>query len=146
MNRFLRALGFAVLALPLLFGQEAGRPAAAQAPHRPSPSTPQPEIVFSVSPDQALAYPPSIHYLPDEHSTILPAQASYKAMPGQMGPHNFFVAMANQVGKKMFDGAFVLQSYDFRHFFFAPGFGNPARGRAVFWAPTQAPATAAITP
>ena len=36
-------------------------------------SSSQPNIVFSVSGDQALIYPASIHYLPDEHTTIIPA-------------------------------------------------------------------------
>jgi hypothetical protein len=81
------------------------------------PSSSQPSIAFSVSGDQALSYPASIHYLPDEHTTIIPAAGAASARPagGQPGLH------------------FVLQSSDFQHFVFPPGFGNAQRGGAVFW-------------
>jgi hypothetical protein len=96
------------------------------------PSSSQPSIVFSVSGDQALDYPASIHYLPDEHTTIMPA-APARPVNGQPGPHNFFVAMANRVGNVLHGDAFVLQSSDFRHFVLAPAFGNAEHGGAVFW-------------
>src|SRR6202790_1523232 len=95
------------------------------------PSSSQPNIVFSVSGDQALMYPASIHYLPDEHTTIVPAAGVAAARPA--GGHYFFVAMSNQVGNAHYGDAFVLQSFDFRHFVFAQGFGNARHGGAVFW-------------
>jgi hypothetical protein len=99
------------------------------------PSASQPSIVFSVSGDQALSYPASIHYLPDEHTTIMPARgaAVARAAAGQPGAYNFFVAMANQVRNVIYGDAYVLQSADLRHFVFAPGFGDPQHGGAVFW-------------
>jgi hypothetical protein len=99
------------------------------------PSSSQPNIVFSVSGDQALIYPASIHYLPDEHTTIIPAAGAASARPGggQPGLHYFFVAMSNQVGNAHYGDAFVLQSSDFQHFIFLPDFGNAQHGGAVFW-------------
>ena len=41
--------------------------------------------------------------------------------------------MANQGRTVQFGDAFVLRSNDFRHFGFAPGFGNAQHGGAVFW-------------
>jgi hypothetical protein len=98
-------------------------------------SSSQPNILFSVSGDRALNYPFSIHYLPDEHTTIIPAAGAASARPagGQPGPHYFFVAMSNQVGNAHYGDAFVLQTFDFQHFFFPPGFGNAQHGRAAFW-------------
>jgi len=110
-------------------------PQAPQGRAEPPASTPQ--IVFSVSNNEALNYPPSIHYLPDEHTTVLPATGPVfrDRIPGQPGPHYFFVAMSNLLRNNMYDGTFVLKSSDFRHFTFAPGFGNAGHGQAVFWAP-----------
>jgi hypothetical protein len=98
------------------------------------PSSSQPNIDFSVSGDQALSYPGSIRYLPDEHTTIMPAGGARRAN-GQPPPYDFFVAMANQVGNVQHGDVFVLQSSDLRHFVFAPGFGNAGHGGAVFWPP-----------
>ncbi len=99
------------------------------------PSTAQSNIVFSVSGDQGLIYPSSIHYLPDEHTTIIPAAgpAAAPLADGQPGLHYFFAAMSNQVGNAHHGDAFVLQSSDFRRFEFSPGFGNAQHGGAVFW-------------
>src|ERR1700738_4900694 len=62
-------------------------------------SAPQPNIAFAVSNDQPLTYPDSFYWLPDEHTTIMPATAlqNYLPPPGQPGPHDFFVAMSNCV-------------------------------------------------
>jgi hypothetical protein len=119
-RRFQRAVGASLFGLLLLWA---------------GPSSSQSNIGFSVSADQALIYPDSIHYLPDEHTTIIPAPGAGSARPagGQPGPHYFFVAMSNQVSNARDGGAFVLQSSDFRHFVFAPGFGNAQHGTAVFW-------------
>jgi hypothetical protein len=118
-------------------------------------TTPQPSIAFSLSNDQPLSYPNSFYWLPDEHTTILPAVYAGASLlpPGQPGPHDFFVAMSNCVapggrppqrsrclsgnGAKLYGGAFVLESSDFRHFILAPGFGNANHGRAVFWSPHE---------
>jgi hypothetical protein len=123
MNRFAYELCSTVFVVSLSFGQEIRNQSV------PS-TTPQPSIVFSVSNDLPLSYPTSCRYLPDEHTTILPV-----ATRGKPGHYNFFVAMANQVGKKTYDGTFVLQTSDLRKFVFAPGFGNPHYGKAVFWSP-----------
>src|SRR5580704_9128675 len=89
-----------------------------------SPSLSAPDIVFSVAGDEALTYPASIHYLPDEHTTIVSAGNPGLDLPVRgPGPFNFWVAMANMVAGAMHGDAFVLQSSDFRHFGFAPGFG-----------------------
>ncbi|MFI5461409.1 MAG: hypothetical protein ACHRXM_38905, partial [Isosphaerales bacterium] len=111
------------------------------------PSSSQPNIVFSVSGDQALIYPASIQYLPDEHTTIIPAAGAASARPagGQPGLHYFFVAMSNQVGNAHYGDAFVLQSSDFRHFVFPPGFGNAQHGSAVFWPAHPAGGSCAYT-
>ena len=91
-------------------------------------STTQPSISFSVSDDRALSYPSSFHYLPDEHTSIMP-------VPGQPGLHNFFVVMVNAVGSHWYGGTFVLQSPNLTNLFLASGFGKPDHGQAVFWGP-----------
>ncbi|MBV1704282.1 MAG: hypothetical protein KGI57_09565 [Hyphomicrobiales bacterium] len=115
--RFRRAIGFTLLGLWSLWVG----PAAAQS-----------AATFSVSGDQALSYPASIQYLPDEHVTVLPA-AGPAAARAVDAPRDFFVAMSNRVGAAHWGDAFVLRSSDFRHFDFAPGFGDARRGHAVFW-------------
>ena len=72
-----------------------------------SPALSQTAIVFSVSGDQALDYPASIHYLPDEHTTIMPAAVAH-AVNGPPGPDNFFVAMENKIGNVFHGDTFVL--------------------------------------
>jgi hypothetical protein len=91
-------------------------------------STVEPSITFSVSADRALKYPSSIKFLPDEHSTILP-------VPGRPGVHNFFEVMVNVVGSHWYGETFVLQSSNLTNLSFAPGFGKPDHGQAVFWGP-----------
>jgi hypothetical protein len=95
---------------------------------RADSATIEPNISFSVSADRALIYPNTFHYLPDEHTSILP-------VPGQPGLHNFFVVMVNQVGSQWHGGTFVLQSSNLTNLFLAPGFGKPDHGQAVFWGP-----------
>jgi hypothetical protein len=123
LSRLRFAVGFTLLGISLFWAGS-------------SPS--QTNVVFSVSNDQALTYPTSIRYLPDEHTTIMPAGGAASARSASGQPHNFFVAMANQIGSALHGDAFVLQSSDFRHFVFAPGFGNAQHGGAVFWPPHAA--------
>lgn len=135
MKPFLYALCFLVVGASILLGQEA-RPRS-EATARSEASTPEPRIVFAVWNDEELTYPASARYLPDEHTTVLPAPraVAYLERPGLSGPHNFFVAMSNAVGGTTYDGSFSLQSSDFRNLEFAPGFGNADHGKAIFWAP-----------
>ena len=99
------------------------------------------KTVFSVSDDQTLSYPPSIRYLPDEHTTVLPLteleipEHPTFVAPQELSRNLFFVSMSNVIRNVQYDGAFVLESSNFSDFDFAPGFGVPAQGRAVFWAP-----------
>jgi hypothetical protein len=103
----------------------------------PGSSIAQPDIVFSVSNDQTLTPPVTSLFLPDEHTTILPAiePISSPLKGSNLSRYNFFVAMANAVDCNRFPGTFVLQSSDFLNFIFAPGFGNADHGTAVFWPP-----------
>jgi hypothetical protein len=171
MKRFGCAIGYSIVCLSLLANGQSGgdrdnRSEATRVQEEKSAqqrrgkqgetraSTPQPNIAFAVSNDQPLIYPDSFYWLPDEHTTIMPAAAfqNYLPPPGQPGPHDFFVAMSNCVapgvelrprqcenGKvgKLYGGAFVLRSSDFKNFSLTPGFGNANHGRAVFWSPNE---------
>jgi len=97
-------------------------------------------ISFAVSNDQALVYPPSIHYLPDEHASVIPVFSSPLTNPTA---YNFFVAMANKVGRTFYGGTFVLRSANLIHFAFAPGYGVSKQGNAVLWPPHPGDGTAA---
>jgi len=101
------------------------------------PSRAAPDITFSLSSDEPLTYPASIHYLPDEHTTIVGARDPRLDLPtrGPPATYDFWVAMANEVGGARHGDAFVLQTSDFHNFRFAPGFGDAHHGGAVFWSP-----------
>jgi hypothetical protein len=154
MKNFGRAMGYSLVFLSLLTYGQSGGPNPMPASQNELRSSPPANIVFSVTNDQPLVYPDSFYWLPDEHTTIKRAQVAqnYLSLPGQPGPHDFFVAMSNCIapgirlrpgqcenGKigKLYGGTFVLQSSDFKHFNLAPGFGNAAHGQAVFWAPHE---------
>src|SRR6202140_166388 len=154
MKHFGRAMGYSLVFLSLLTYGQSGGPNRMPESKNELRSPPPANIVFSVTNDQRLIYPDSFYWLPDEHTTIMPAAAfqNYLPPPGQPGPHDFFVAMSNCIapgvklrprqcenGKvgKLYGGAFVLRSSDFKNFSLAPGFGNADHGRAVFWSPHE---------
>ena len=73
------------------------------------------KTVFSVSDDQTLSYPPSIRYLPDEHTTVLPLteleipEHPTFVAPQELSRNLFFVSMSNVIRNVQYDGAFVLE-------------------------------------
>ena len=123
---------------PTRFGRAVGASLlAAAALVCAAPADARQVVRFSVSGDQPLSYPASIRYLPDEHTTIFPAigAAPPRRAGESPGAFVFFVAMANRKGGAQFGDAFALQSRDLRRFAFAPGFGDPKHGGAIFWSP-----------